>query len=116
MDNGNEFVPGLLLFTCWAELWVKNVEADMPLDDFGHECIHCPSAGRQCEQHGGTIAFLVEGFLHGVQLPTHAPHPMKQFGFVLDGVSHNSSKMTTNPYTQRGYMSTTRLAAIVRAE
>ena len=63
--------------------------ADMFLDHLCHEAVHGSADRGEHLQDIGAADLGFKGAFDGFDLPTNAPHPRQQLGFLANGMGHS---------------------------
>lgn len=64
----NQVVCGLCLLVRRSRVGIEDVEANVSLDDFGHQGVHCSAASGNIVKHLGALGFLFECSFNGLNL------------------------------------------------
>src|SRR6476469_7784003 len=84
----DQLIGGLRPFGFSFDGGIGHVEANVILEDFGHEAVQRAACRRERLQHGAAIAFCLEEFLHAVELTANALHAVEELCALANGVRH----------------------------
>jgi hypothetical protein len=87
----DKIVRSARLFGGCAAIRRKDVEPNMSLNHFSHQCIHGAPAGRDIVQYFGALSFLIEDLLDGRDLAHDSPDTVQQPLLLFSGVSHTNT-------------------------
>jgi hypothetical protein len=98
LDEINELLCGPCFGGVGFNLPAQYMTANMPFDDFGHEPVKGPVAGREQLKYGRALLLFVKGFTQRLDLPPNSIHAFKELVFVSSSVGHRSSTYSIPPY------------------